>query len=198
MDEPRDRVEAFERHVRIQFESLASWAKDEGSLLKSSDIPPRAYEKCGREHEVYHHQAARRFWKSTFPGESGFGPFGYYTPAGYLQRLRLSNHVFGDDVRFEGMWRRRKGWSIVTSQQYIHPHPLRFIPTEKEIKTYLRDLGFRKNDRTRHWQRDDGVELGDTHDRNFIRTPDENIVAIDVQPRLMEGADWENVREFEE
>jgi hypothetical protein len=31
------------------------------------------------------------------------------------------------------------------------------------------------------------VELGDAHDRNFIRAPDELLYAIDVQPRLKPG-----------
>jgi hypothetical protein len=62
-------------------------------------------------------------------------------PAGYLRRLRLSNIVFGDDVEFEGIWSRREGMSIVTSQSYIQPHPARFIPTEEEITALLGSLG---------------------------------------------------------
>lgn len=135
-----------------------------------------------------------RIWKSTFPGESGFGQFGYYTPAGYLRRLRLSNIVFGDDVAFEGIWTRTGGLSIVTSQSYIQAHPVRFIPTKEEIETYLGGLGFTHNDSLMLWERKDGVQLADTHDRNFIRAPDECIIAIDVQPRLLPGHDFEAVR----
>jgi hypothetical protein len=119
-------------------------------------------------------------WKSTFPGESGFGQFGYYTPAGYLRRLRLSNIIFGDDVEFEGIWTREGGLSIVTSQSYIQAHPVRFIPTAEEICAYLAGLGFTHNDSLMLWERDDGVQLADTHDRNFIRAPDEAIIAVDV------------------
>lgn len=43
------------------------------------------------------------------------------------------------------------------------------------------------------WERGDGVQLADTHDRNFIRAPDETIIAIDVQPRLRPGHDFEAV-----
>ncbi|MFN7564470.1 MAG: hypothetical protein ACK5TH_22050, partial [Prosthecobacter sp.] len=81
-------------------------------------------------------------WKATFPGEAGFGQFGYYTPAGYLRRLRLSNRIFGDDVQFEGIWKRPGGLSIVTSQPFIQPHPVRFIPMEEEIHGLLHALGF--------------------------------------------------------
>ena len=45
-------------------------------------------------------------------------------------------------------------------------------------------------------RRDDGVLLADTHNRNFIRTPDGSIVAIDVQPRLQAGFDWDAVMPF--
>ena len=142
---------------------------------------------------VYFHGTSRRVWKATFPGKSGFGHFGYYTPSGYLRRLRLSNLVFGDDVAFEGLWKRKDGASIVTSQRYIQPHPGRFIPSEEEIAGYLAGLGFHLNEETRLWERGDGVELADTHDRNFIRAPDGIILAIDVQPRLRPGFAWEGV-----
>lgn len=148
----------------------------------------------GREITAYHDPLTHRVWKATFPGECGFGQFGYYTPAGYLRRLRLSNIVFGDDVQFEGIWPRSEGLSIVTSQSYIQPHPLRFIPTAEEIEAFLRELGFEWNDSTMTWHRDDGVELADTHDRNFIIAPDGLIRAIDVQPRLKPGFDFDHVK----
>ena len=106
----------------------------------------------------------------------------------------MSNIIFGDDVEFEGLWTRKEGPSIVTSQSYIHPHPVRFIPTEEEIAALLGGLGFTMSETTRLWERDDGVELADTHDRNFIRAPDECVVAIDVQPRLKPGFAFAAVR----
>lgn len=159
-------------------------------------MPPRAYGKSGQEHETWHSPDGQRFWKSTFPGKSGFGPFGYQTPAGYLRRLRLSNLIFGDDVAFEGLLVRKEGLSIVTSQSFIQPHPVRFIPTPEEISGFMTGLGFCYDESESLWIRDDGVQAGDTHDRNFIRAPDESIIAIDVQPRLVPGSVFENVRPF--
>ncbi len=146
------------------------------------------------EHEVWHDQPGRRYWKSTFPGKAGCGPFGFYTPAGYLRRMRLTNLVFGDDIRFEGILTRREGLSIVISQPYIQPHPVRFIPTEEEIAACLTALGFALAEEGGAWERDDGVILGDAHDRNFIRAPDGLIYVIDVQPKLRPGHDWDRVR----
>jgi hypothetical protein len=193
--QPRDSVEAFEFFSRLQFQSLEAAAKTNGCLLKSKDIPPLLPGATpGREITAYFHAEAFRVWKSTFPGQAGYGPFGFFTPSAYLRRLRLSNLVFGDDVQFEGIWKRKAGLSIVTSQPFIQPHPKRFIPSEEEIEDFLRNLGFSHNDATRFWERTDGVELGDTHDRNFIRAPDACIYAIDVQPRLQPGRNWDEVR----
>ena len=192
--QPRDPVTEWEERIAAQFRALKAWATRRGCLLTACDLPPRDFGKSGQEHEVYHEPSGRRFWKSTFPGQCGFGQFGYYTPAGYLHRLRLSNIVFGDDVEFEGIWPRPGGLSIVTSQSYIQPHPLRFIPTEAEIGAFLDALGFAWDDNTMTWHRDDGVELADTHDRNFIIAPDGIIHAIDVQPRLKPGFDFDAVK----
>lgn len=191
---PRDPVTEWEERVQSQFKALKKFAEGRGCSLKERHLPPRAYGKSGREHEVFHAPGAERIWKSTFPGESGFGQFGYYTPAGYLRRLRLSNIIFADDVQFEGIWMRKGQPSIVTSQGFIYPHPVRFIPTAEEITGYLNGLGFTHNDSLMLWERDDGVQLADTHDRNFIRAPDEAIIAIDVQPRLLPGHEFNAVR----
>ena len=191
--QPRDSVTEWEERVAAQFDALEGFAKRHDCALKDRDLPARGFGKSGQEHEVFHAHGAARFWKSTFPGQSGFGPFGFYTPAGYLRRLRLSNRIFGDDVQFEGIWRRPEGLSIVTSQSYIQPHPLRFIPTDAEISSYLTGLGFSFDHATSLWDRGDGVQLGDVHNRNFIRAPDESILAIDVQPRLRSGHDFESV-----
>jgi Serine/Threonine/Tyrosine Kinase found in polyvalent proteins len=194
---PRDSVTEWEERVEAQFQALKHFAKSRRCSLKQSDLPPEMTAiRPGREITAYHDQSTGRVWKSTFPGEAGFGQFGYYTPAGYLRRLRLSNRVFGDDVEFEGMWSRKEGVSIVTSQSYIHPHPVRFIPTEEEIVKFLADLGFSYNESLMLWERADGVQLADTHNRNFIRAPDEAIIAIDVQPRLLPGHDWDKVGEI--
>ena len=103
VDEPQDPVEAWEFHVRCQFRGLLRWARRKGCLLRLRDLPERDFGPGGREHIIYHDVVHGRFWKVTFPNTSGIGPSGFFTPAGYLNRLRLSNRIFGDDVRFEGI-----------------------------------------------------------------------------------------------
>lgn len=195
---PRDQVTQWEERVAAQFSALKKFAASSGCSLKETQLPPAMTRATpGREVTVYHEISTRRVWKATFPGQSGFGHFGFFTPAGYLRRLRLSNLIFADDVLFEGMWSRKGGLSIVTSQSYIQPHPHRFIPTPEEIAAYLHDLGFAWNETTGLWDRDDGIELADTHDRNFIRAPDEKLYAIDVQPRLKPGFDEATIQPFQ-
>jgi hypothetical protein len=192
---PRDIVTEWEERVQAQFQALQEFAQSRGCALKERHLPPALTAITpGREITAYHDQVKGRVWKATFPGEAGFGQFGYYTPAGYLRRLRLSNIIFADDVQFEGIWMRNGQPSIVTSQPYIQAHPVRFIPTEQEIADYLGQLGFTHNDSLMLWERDDGIQLADTHDRNFIRAPDEAILAIDVQPRLLPGHEFDAVR----
>jgi Serine/Threonine/Tyrosine Kinase found in polyvalent proteins len=196
VDEPRDPVAEWERRVTAQFAGLKAWASRSRCLLKKGQIPsPLPGATPGREITAYIDPVRRRVWKATFPGECGFGQFGYYTPAGYLRRLRLSNRVFGDDVEFEGLWVRPGGLSLVTSQSFIQPHPVRFIPTQEEIVAFLNDLGFVLDESAMIWERDDGVQLADTHNRNFIIAPDGILRAIDVQPRLKAGFEFSAVRQ---
>jgi hypothetical protein len=50
------------------------------------------------EVSVFQHPGSECILKSTFPGKAGCGPFGFYTPAGYLRRMRLTNLVFGEAI----------------------------------------------------------------------------------------------------
>ena len=194
VEKPRDPAEKWEHFIKFQFQALTRFSRNHNYLKKPSDLPPRLPGcRPGMEVNVFLEPNTNRVWKTTLPNLAGFGPSGYFTPADYLRRLRLSNLIFGDDVRFEGVLQQKEGPSIVTSQRYILPHPERFIPTEEEIACSLEKLGFYQRGSTLWIREEDGISLGDCHDRNFMRTPGETIVAIDVQPILQEGHDWENV-----
>lgn len=184
--EPRDPAQRGERIVRCQYAALRLFSQKHCCLLSPSDLPLINFGKGGMEHFIYHHFEQARFWKTTFPNFAGFGPSGYPTPADYLRRLRLANTIFGDDIRFEGVLEQPEGYSLVTSQPFIQPHPERFIPTECELTDFLQSLGFHQQGSNRWFREEDGIILEDCHDRNFIRTPDESIVAIDAQPLLKE------------
>lgn len=193
----RDPVEEWEFRVAAQFEALRAWSESLGILLTPKGLPRRRFGAPGQEHEIFHRPGDPRLWKVTFPNQTGFGPSGFFTPLGYLRRLRISNHIFGDDVEFEGILTRPEGLSIVTSQSYVLPHPGRSIPTEEEIAEFLTSLRFAVSEDSGDWERSDGVRLRDTHDRNFIRAADESIIAIDVQPELQAGFDADQILSYE-
>ena len=187
-------AEKWEHIVKCQFQALKKLRKANGCLLNASQLPKNNFPaKGGMEQLHLSPRRTNRIWKTTFPNLAGFGPSGYFTPAGYLRRLRLSNLIFGDDVCFEGILEQDEGPSVVTSQTFIQPHPERFIPTEEEIASLLEGLGFYQRGSTLWIREEDGISLGDCHDRNFIRTPVETIVAIDVQPILQEGHVFDRV-----
>ena len=194
---PRDPAEAWERALSTQFRNLTSFARERDCLLTRSDLPSLDYGKGGMEHEIFHDPHEDRFWKSTFAGFAGFGPSGYSTPFGYLRRLRLSNLVFGDDVRFEGIWERPDGPSIVTSQRYILPDPMAGVPAMEAVCEFMAGLGFTRDGENVTFLREpDGVLAQDAHPRNYIRAVDGDIYAIDVQPFLERGRPWDEVRAF--
>ena len=92
----RDPVTEWEERVAAQFKAHQRFAKSSGSDLTEADMPSVLRGATpGREITAYLGVDRVRVWKATFPGEAGFGQFGYYTPAGYLRRLRLSNRIFG-------------------------------------------------------------------------------------------------------
>ncbi len=125
--------------------------------------------------------------KFTYPDEFGRAPF--YGSGGlgntpglpfeYLTRLHLSNDLFGDDVWIEAVLESDDAkLLVVTSQSFITGDH----PTPEEIITYMRAEGFDLT-RSGDWYRaQDDIAVFDTHPGNFIRTPDGNIVPIDLFP----------------
>lgn len=62
------------------------------------------------------------------------------------------------------------------------------MPKEKEVENYMTELGFTWNEAFGGWVRDEDEALvQDAHPRNFIKSIDGLIYAIDVQPRLPKG-----------
>lgn len=93
-------------------------------------MPP---ESESREHDVIFDPATGRWWKYTKPNAAGYGiewgadgtPYMISAfPIEYLQRLRLQNDLFGDDIQLEGLWLDPNGaWRIVTTQPDVDGIP---------------------------------------------------------------------------
>ncbi|MDF1657203.1 MAG: hypothetical protein P1U58_06295 [Verrucomicrobiales bacterium] len=198
-DSPRSAADIWEFQVHSQYGNLLKFARENDCLLSGRLNHLVQESHVGMEHVAFREPITGRIWKSTFPDQAGFGPAGYSTPIGYFRRLRLSNRVFGDDVRFEGIWKRPEGLSILTSQRYIFPDPETGMPTEAEISNWMKALGFEWSDEHSGFIREtDEVLVQDTHRRNYIRAIDGEIYAIDVQPRLPKGREIEDAIPFNE
>ncbi|MFO1484711.1 MAG: hypothetical protein U1F71_15215 [Verrucomicrobiaceae bacterium] len=124
--------------------------------------------------------------KFTYPGEFGRSPFygsgglgnTHALPFEYLQRLQLQNDLFGDDILVEAVLDHLDGLLVVTSQPFITGDH----PTLDQIAVYMIAEGFAAT-RSDDWYRAaDDVAIFDSHPGNYIRTPEDIIVPIDLFP----------------
>jgi len=105
---------------------------------------------------------------------------GSATPAEYLERMIITNEVFGDGIQLEGVIEGDQS-SIVISQPKLEGT----MPEQTEITAHLRDkLGFDRVDTLIWYRPSDGLVIGDTKRSNFIKTPDGQIVPIDITARF--------------
>lgn len=90
------------------------------------------------------------WWKFTKPHLSGYdvswSETGHPTihnalPLDYLLRLERQNRLFGDDIRYRGLWKDSRGaWRIVTTQPHVSGPPADM----DEIATGMASMGFRR------------------------------------------------------
>lgn len=101
---------------------------------------------------------------------------GSATPVEYCERMIIANEVFEDGICFEGLIEGDQS-SIVISQPKVEGS----MPEQPEITVHLRDkLGFDRVDTLIWYRSADGLVIGDTKRSNFIKTPDGQIVPIDI------------------
>ena len=131
-------------------------------------------ERGGEEHRVY--DASPTYFKATYPGRCGFtvvaGPvypgLAEALPGEYLERLRLGNEYFGDDVRLEGVTREDDRLVILTSQ----PTVVGDAAEPKEIIAFMR---------ARRLLLLDGIAAGHRGALSFYRELD-NLAVFDAHP----------------
>ncbi|MCX6853597.1 MAG: hypothetical protein NTV80_01690 [Verrucomicrobia bacterium] len=148
----------------------------------------------GGEHVIYNSkEGAERVFKVTHPGQSGLivithatshGEFnsaiGSATPLEYLERMIIINEVFQDSISFEGIIEGDQS-SLVISQPKVEGD----LPEQPEITEYLRHvLQFERVDTLIWYRPADGLVIGDTKRSNFIKTPDGDLLAIDITARF--------------
>jgi len=168
-------------------EALRRWAESCGVTRRFEDLsrPPDAF---GYEHEVWFSNSRDenpRVLKATYDNSFGVLPNGTEaTPVGYLDRLRLQNQIFGDDIELEGVVEPSFAlMRVITSQQAIQGRPAEI----EEIELFFSQRSFQHC--TWHgksvWFREaDRVICADTHGGNILVTLDGDMTAIDVPAML--------------
>lgn len=171
-------------------------------ILPASFVPAQ---EGGREHDVRHDPASKRWFKFTKPDAAGYFVEGIgerlemlpATPLQYLERWLTANRLFFDDVRLEGVWREGAHRRIVISQRDI----VGTEPTWEEVERAMRE-----DYRLARLPVDDhlggyaarayvrgrlGVLVGvfDVRPVNCVRTDSGDVVPIDVIPRVFSRAE---------
>lgn len=169
--------------LAAECEALRRWAESAGCLkcFEATSRPPDAF---GYEHEVWFAPAGEQnglVLKATYGNCFGHLPDGSEaTPLGYLERLRLCNEEFGDQIRLLGVEESRPGViRVITSQPAVEGHPA----GADEVMHFFTAAGFEKRlwGQNTVWYRPlDGLVASDTHGGNVLRTSNGALVAIDV------------------
>lgn len=188
-DATKSRGEAKDRRATSfeQFLRLVKWSRSQQRF----DVSRLANERDrGGEHVIYNDkEGPQRLFKITHPGCAGLtvvthrnsrGEFnsaiGSAKPSEYFERMIIANQVFEDGIRLEGIVEGDQS-SIVISQPKVEGR----MPEQPEITIHLRDkLGFDRVDTLIWYRPTDGLVIADTKRSNFIKTPDGQIVPIDI------------------
>jgi len=149
------------------------------------------------EHDVYFSPDKDRYVKvlqrnqfGLVPKKDAEGRIGLEkaTLPEYLDRIRLTNEIFGTDISIEGVARRadeldddKTSADLVISQKNIRPVDTKNAnPTLKQIEAFMQEEGFEAAPGTHKWTREsDGLLVGDAKPDNFILTKN-GVVPIDL------------------
>jgi len=106
----------------------------------------------------------------------------FITPQFALDRITLHNTLFPEaPLTLKGFGRNKDGQFVfVVDQPFIEGT----TPTMQEIQEFMENAGFKKTTEKGNTYTNESVYLSDLHDENVIKTPQGNLVVIDVDARL--------------
>ena len=188
-----------------QWRLLHGWAQRAGLILPADFKPARA---GGREHDVRHVPATGRWLKFTKPSLAGYavelldGQVRMFpaTPLKYLQRWRLSNRIFADDVELVGLAETGSQLRIVISQrdlvgeapgwEELHVamtriYGLHLLNTSTSVGGY-EARAYAGN----------RVAVFDVRPQNFVRAAEGDVVPFDVIPQAINRQDAATLRQL--
>jgi hypothetical protein len=174
----------------FQQEALASWATERGRWIERKSIRLRS-ESPGVEHEIIFDPERQRFIKITQRGNYGhvgscqWGKLELVQakPLEYLDRLALSDSMFGDGTRVLGVVSNESGVRIVTAQPLVVGKK----PSQEDVIEWMRSLGFAAAGQKTYWNATEGLAIFDAHPGNVLRIPDGRLCPIDIIPCIADA-----------
>jgi hypothetical protein len=179
---------------RRQERDLVAWAQENGRLISAAGGLPD-FRPGGEEHRIATPGDLSRYWKATHPGRCGFTivcgdetrgqpELTNALPVEYLERLRLQNNIFSDDIRLEGIAHEAEKLVFVTSQEAILGSPV----TLEEMTTFMEKLWFKplrglslgRLGALAFYRDLDEVAAFDAHPGNFVKDDNGVVLPIDL------------------
>lgn len=176
------RRELFQGEVAL----LRAWTEEVGLLLKEDALRGLRPATSGAEHEVFFDAANNAAVKLTRAGSYGHSLIEEgrsALPSEYLLRLHYQNELFGDCIRFVGALGGETSLRMITAQPWITAHQEIPTPTEDEIDSYFKDLGFLRNltvEVAAYYHDELDLVVLDAHTQNILRDESGKLVPIDI------------------
>jgi hypothetical protein len=171
------------KEFAVSFNSLVEWADKQGLIRFHTDFtffnrPPDGY---GDEHEAWFDALSNLWFKATYPNRFGlaWNRDVSATAQTYLTRLVLQNRYFGDDIQLVALINVDERLRVLTSQPHIFGEAAPYA----EIQEWFLNLGFARvcaNDCVAWYIRSDNLLIADAHEGNVIKTPNGDLVPIDL------------------
>jgi len=188
------RLQGGSTHYLEEIALFRRYALEKALMLSSpppeSGCPPSDE---GNEHQVWFRPETATFLKITWP--DFFGLKVLYqpdeeeraSPIGYLERWHLHNGLFGDSVKFLGVFEENRKLRLVIQQPAIEGQPA----TLEQIDGFFTNNGWRRfsvNDDVAYFDPERQVVVSDTHRGNLILMDDGLLAPIDLRVQSVTGA----------
>jgi hypothetical protein len=185
-DRPRDYIlESSLEEIDHEDISLQVWSKENGRLIQQEEVllfesSPDRENVGNKEHDVWKVETDTGAFMIRRTKNGAYG-LKFRSPYQYLQRMAdVSARIPDAPISFVGCSRSHLGaGAIWTVQPYIEGEH----PSDEELASWLVAQGWRqRDDRThRYFEfQDTGIMVHDMHAGNCIKTPQGDIIPIDV------------------